>query len=67
MLGDIFGELSIEEFFMGKKISMNGAQDFLALFKKNNEKINMKKVFQLKALKLKTNRNYYAYEVLTSS
>ena len=28
-----------------KKISMKGAQDFLALFKKNNEKINMKKFF----------------------
>ena len=28
---------------------MKGAQDFLALFKKNNEKINMKKFFfQLK-------------------
>ena len=25
-----------------------GAEDFLALFKKNNEKINMKKFFQLK-------------------
>ena len=31
----------------GKKISMKGAQDFLALFKKNNEKINMKSFFQL--------------------
>ena len=45
MLGDIFGELSIEEFVMGKKISMKGAQDFLALKKKHNEKINMKKFF----------------------
>ena len=33
----------------GGKISMKGrGQDFLALFKKNNEKINMKKCFQLK-------------------
>ena len=32
-----------------KRNSMKGAQDFLALFKKkNNEKINMKKFFQLK-------------------
>ena len=30
----------------GKRISMKGAQDFLALFKKN-EKIDMKKFFQL--------------------
>ena len=29
----------------GKKISMKGAQDLLALFKINNEKINMKKFF----------------------
>ena len=33
MLGDIFGELSIEDFVMRKKISMKGAQDFLALLK----------------------------------
>ena len=34
---------------MGKKISMKGAQEFLALFKKkHNEKIHMKKFFQLK-------------------
>ena len=32
----------------GKKISMKGAEDLLALLKKNNEKINVKKVsFQL--------------------
>ena len=36
MLGDMFGELSIEEFEMGKKISKKGAQDFLSLFKKKN-------------------------------
>ena len=43
----MLGELSIEEFVRGKKISMKGAQDFLALLKKNNEKINMKSFFQL--------------------
>ena len=41
----MLGELSLEEFVMGTKISMKGALDFLALLKKkkNNEKINMKK------------------------
>ena len=29
----------------GKRISMKGAQDFLALFEKNNEKINRKSFF----------------------
>ena len=29
----------------GKKISIKGAQRFLALFEKNNEKINMQKFF----------------------
>ena len=44
----MLGEISIDKFVMGKqKISMKGAQDFLALLKKNNEKINMKKFFQL--------------------
>ena len=56
----------------GKKISIKVAQHFLALFKKNNEKINMKKFFQLEvwsslALKLKKNRKYYAYKGFTSS
>ena len=32
--GNLLGELSIEEYVMGKKISMKGVQDFLALFKK---------------------------------
>ena len=34
----------------GERISIKGAQDFLILFKtkKNNEKINVKKFFQLK-------------------
>ena len=32
--GNMLGELSLEEFIMGKKISMKGTQDFLALFKK---------------------------------
>ena len=35
-------------FSWGKKISMKGVQDFLALFKENNEKINMTKFLQLK-------------------
>ena len=43
----MLGELSIEEFVMGKKISMKGARDLLSLLKKNNEKINMKFFFQL--------------------
>ena len=52
----------------GKKISMKGAQHFLALFKKN-EKINVKNFFQLKVrstLKLKTNRKCCAYKGFTS-
>ena len=44
----MLGELSIEEFVMGKKFSMKGAQDFLALLKKNNAKINMKSYFNWK-------------------
>ena len=32
------GELSMEEFIMGKKIFMKGTQDFLALFKKKTMK-----------------------------
>ena len=39
----MWGELSMEEFVVGKRISMKGAQDFLAF--KKNEKINMKKIF----------------------
>ena len=38
MLGDMLRELSIEEFVMEKKISMRGAQDFLALLKKTMKK-----------------------------
>ena len=38
-----------ENFSWGKKISIEGAQYFLELFKKkNNEKINMKKFFSWK-------------------
>ena len=40
-------ELSIDNLSWGKRSSMKGAQDLLALFKTNNEKINMKKFFQL--------------------
>ena len=45
--GGMLGELSFDNLSWGKKISMKGAQDLLALFQKNNEKINMKKFFQL--------------------
>ena len=48
----------------GKKISMKGAQDFLALLK-NNKKINIKKFFHLTVRsRIKTNKNYYAHEVI---
>ena len=50
---------------------MEGAQDFLALFKKKQWKNKYEKFFFYwkweAALKLKTNRNYYAYEGFTSS
>ena len=36
--GDMLGELSLEEFLMGEKIFMKGAQDFLALFEKKMKK-----------------------------
>ena len=38
-------ELSLEEFFMEKRISMKGMHDFLALLKKNKDKINVKSFF----------------------
>ena len=54
----------------GRKF-MKGEQDFLALFKKKQWKNKYEKVFfnwkYGEALKLKTNRNYYAYDGLTSS
>ena len=41
--------LSMEEFVKGEENFHEGVQDFLALLKtKNNEKLNMKKFFQLK-------------------
>ena len=44
--GICWGNFSWRNLSWGKKISMKGAQDFLALFKKkNNEKINMTKFF----------------------
>ena len=53
----------------GKILSMEGVQDFLALFKKQRK--NKYEIFFYwkwgAALKLKTNRNYYAYEGFTSS
>ena len=41
--GICWGNLPSRNLSWGKKISMKGAQDLLALFKKKNEKINMKK------------------------
>ena len=35
----------MQELIMGEETFNGGAQDFLALFKKNNEKINMKSFF----------------------
>ena len=46
--GIYWGNFPSRNLSWGKKISMKGGQDLLALFKKkNNEKINMKKFFQL--------------------
>ena len=45
--GICWGNFPLRNLSWGKKISMKGGQDFLALFKKNNEKINMNKFFQL--------------------
>ena len=44
--GIFLGNFPSRNLSWGKKISMKGAQDLLALLKKN-EKINMKKFFQL--------------------
>ena len=41
----------MRNFSWGKRLSMEGAQDFLALFKKNNEKINMKSFFSTESEK----------------
>ena len=46
--GDILGELSFEEFVMGEENFHEGSAGFTSIIKKkNNEKINMKKFFQL--------------------
>ena len=46
--GICWGNFTSRNLSWGKKISMKGAQDFVALLKKkNNEKIIMKKFFQL--------------------
>ena len=42
--GDMLGELSIDNLSWGKKISMKGAQDLLALFKKKQWKNKYEKV-----------------------
>ena len=53
-------------FHGGRELFMKRAPDFLALFKKRWEiKFLKKQIFQLEIrsnIKLKTNRNYYAYE-----
>ena len=42
----------MRNFSWGKRLSMEGVQDFLALFKKkNNEKINMKSFFSTESEK----------------
>ena len=46
--GDMLGNFPWRNLSWGKKIFMKGVQDYLAFFKKYNEKINMKKSFQLK-------------------
>ena len=38
--GFTWEDLSMDEFIIGKRISMKGAHDFLALLKKNNDKLN---------------------------
>ena len=42
------GELPMEEFVIGKENFYEGGAGFLIIILKNNEKINMKKFFQLK-------------------
>ena len=57
-------DLSMEEFVMGEDNFNEGGAGFSRIIKKNNEKINMKKLFQLKvrsSIKLDTNRKYYIY------
>ena len=44
--GGLLGRIFPWRYFSwGKGISVKGTQDFLALFEKNNEKINMKSFF----------------------
>ena len=40
--GAMWEDLPLEEFVMGEEKFHEGAQDFLTIFLKNNEKINMK-------------------------
>ena len=48
--GAIWEDLSLEEYFMGKRNSMKRVQNFLALLlKKKNENINMKKFFSIES------------------
>ena len=46
--GDILGELSMEDFVMGKENLHERSTGFSSIIKKNNVKINMKKKFPLK-------------------
>ena len=60
----MWGKLSMEDFFIGEESFHEGGAGFSSIILKNNEKINMKKICQLKigaALKLKKNIKYYAY------
>ena len=45
--GIYWGNFPSRNLSWGKKISMKRAQDLLAVFKQNNEKINIKSFFQL--------------------
>ena len=68
--GDMLWELSLEEFIMGEENFYEGSAGFSSIIKKKLKK-NMKSFFNCKQgaeLKpLKTNRDYYAYDGLTSS
>ena len=41
----MLGELSLEEFVMGKKMFHEGSAGFSSIILKKNEKINLKKIF----------------------
>ena len=64
--GICWGNFPWRNLSWGNKIFMKGTQDFLALFKTMKNKYESTEN-KGEALKLKTNRNYYAYAGLTSS